>query len=161
MNFKIRRATFEDTSAITQILRGLEWFEYLANEPLAATTERVGNSLEQCLSSDRHSVYVAADERDEILGYAGVHWLPYLFLPGPEGYVSELFVRESGRGQGVGSQLLAAITAEAKSRGCFRLTLINNRHRESYRRGFYKKQGWREMENSARFVYLLDESGVA
>lgn len=160
MNFQIRRASAEDSPAITQILRDLGWFQYLEEEPFAATVERLACFLDQCLSSDRHSVYVAEDAFGKIIGYAAAHWLPCLFLPGPEGYVSELFVQESGRGQGVGSRLLAAITAEARNRGCFRLTLINNRRRESYQRGFYKKQGWREQENSARFVYELGEKSA-
>ncbi|MEW5959544.1 MAG: GNAT family N-acetyltransferase [Chloroflexota bacterium] len=161
MNFQIRRALSEDAPLIAEILRDLGWFEYLAAEAPAATAGRVGHFLAQCLAGDRQSVYVAEAGPGEILGYAGVHWLPYLFLPGPEGYISELFVRESGRGQGVGSRLLEAIKIEAKTRGCFRLTLINNRRRESYQRGFYKKQGWRELEDSARFVYLLAETPVA
>lgn len=51
-----------------------------------------------------------------IVGYIAVHWLPYLFLPAPEGYVSELFVSESVRGQGIGTQLLETVTIEAKRR---------------------------------------------
>jgi GNAT superfamily N-acetyltransferase len=76
-------------------------------------------------------------------------------MAGPEGYVSELFVRESARGQGVGGQLLDAIETEARARGCTRLSLINLRHRESYRRQFYVKAGWQERGAAANFIYAL------
>ncbi len=71
--------------------------------------------------------------------------------------MSELFIRESARGQGIGARLLAAIKTEAKSRGCARLALINSRSRESYQRCFYKKLGWQEREAMANFVYIMSE----
>jgi GNAT superfamily N-acetyltransferase len=84
-----------------------------------------------------------------------VHWIPYLFMSGPEGYVSELFVRNGERGQGVGTQLLQVVRAEARSRGCSRLALTNLRHRESYQRQFYTKAGWSERNDAAQFVYPM------
>jgi GNAT superfamily N-acetyltransferase len=81
-----------------------------------------------------------------------VHWLPYLFFSGPEGFVSELFVGGPSRGQGVGRQLLEAVKVEATERGCVRLQLINFRDRESYQRGFYQKCGWEERGTAANFV---------
>ena len=91
----------------------------------------------------------------KIVGYGSVHWLPYLFLQGPEGYVSELFVRESARGQGIGRELLRKIEAEARARGCVRLSLINLRNRESYMREFYVKSGWEERPEAANFIYRI------
>jgi hypothetical protein len=44
---------------------------------------------------------------------------------------------------------------EAKKRRCSRLSLLNLRNRESYQRGFYKKQGWTEREHVANFVFPL------
>jgi len=64
-------------------------------------------------------------------------------------------VQESHRGQGIGSQLLEVMKAEARKRGCSRLMLINLRKRESYQRQFYRKQGWEEREGVANFVYHL------
>ena len=75
------------------------------------------------------SIYVAEAEAGDLLGYVSVHWLPYLFLPGPEGFVSELFIRKTARGQGVGTQLLQTVQTEAEQRGCSRLSLLNNRDR--------------------------------
>ncbi len=108
-----------------------------------------------CLADECHSVFVATGPKDNIIGYASVHWLPYLFLPGPEGFVSECFVVESYRGMGVGSRLLEAVKSEARQRGCTRLELVNFKQRESYQRGFYAKQGWEERSLAANFVYML------
>jgi len=76
-------------------------------------------------------------------------------MAGPEGYVSELFVRDDARGQGVGRQLLRIIEVEARGRGCQRLSLINLRNRESYQRQFYLKAGWHERSEAANFVYAI------
>ena len=73
----------------------------------------------------------------------------------PEGYISELFVRKSARGQGIGTRLLAAVEDEAATRGCSRLRLLNLRNRESYQRGFYRKRGWEEWQDAANFIYSV------
>ena len=154
MNISIRPAQIEDAAAITAILQQLEWFSHYGE----ITPLRVSRQLELCLADASHSVYLAETPSGEIVGYGAVHWLPTLFMPGGEGYVSELFVKESARGGGVGAALLRAFVAEGKERGCTRLSLLNNRQRESYRRGFYTKQGWQEREAMANFVYLFDQS---
>ncbi|MBF2049077.1 MAG: GNAT family N-acetyltransferase [Elainella sp. C42_A2020_010] len=69
--------------------------------------------------------------------------------------MSELFVDQAHRGQGIGSLLLDTVQTEARVRGCSRLMLVNSRERESYQRQFYQKQGWIERENIANFIYKL------
>ena len=115
-----------------------------------------------CLADNSHSIYVASnavacnrDEPADVYGYVSVHWLPYLISKGPEGYVSELFIHPSSRGQGIGSALLETAITEARQRGCSRMRLLNMRDRESYLRGFYKKHGWEEREDAATFQLAL------
>ena len=155
MDFAIRKAAADDAHQLALLLGGIGWFEAFETATLDASIARVSARLRQCLADASHSVYVAEGPGGEIAGYGSVHWLPYLFMAGPEGYVSELFVRESARGQGVGGQLLEAIEAEARARGCTRLSLITLRHRESYRRQFYVKAGWQERGTAANFIYAL------
>jgi GNAT superfamily N-acetyltransferase len=155
MEFKVRSAQAEDAAAIAAILLELEWFAHYGE----ITPIQVSRHLELCLANDSHSVYLAETPSGEIVGYGAVHWLPTLFMPGPEGFLSELFVKASARGHGVDSQLLAAIRTEAEKRSCTRLSVINIRHRESYQRSFYAKQGWQEREAAANFIHLLDETG--
>lgn len=154
MSYTIRKANLNDTAALTDLILGLGWFahyfEHLSGDEAC---QRVGEHLNQCLADASHSIYVAAaGTAAQIVGYTAVHWLPYLFLPGPEGFVSELFVADAARGQGLGGQLLQTVVQEALARQCRRLSLLNMRGRASYQRGFYVKQGWEERLDAANFV---------
>jgi GNAT superfamily N-acetyltransferase len=151
---KIRKAIENDVSAITGILRELGWFAHITSESTTTTKHRINHHFKLC-ANNSHSIYVAEKPDGEVVGYTAVHWLPYLMLAGPEGYVSELFVRDSERGQGIGTKLLEAVKQEAKERGCSRLSLLNVRYRESYQRGFYMKLGWQEREQVANFILQL------
>ena len=154
-NLEIRLATPADVPAIAALLRGLGWFAFINDEATARTETRAKKHLGLCMADDSHTVLVAEDAIGAVLGYAAVHWLPYLMLPGPEGYVSDLFVTEAARGQGLGTRLLEAVRDMAVSRGCSRLMLVNRRTRESYKRGFYRKLGWEERDEFANFVLHL------
>lgn len=156
MEYFIRKAAAEDALALAGLLREMAetgWFAHVNAETPEETQERVARHMDLNLADDSHSVYVAVDEAGAVLGFAAVHWLPYLILSGPEGYVSELFVREAGRGQGIGGRLLEAVKEEGQGRGCARLSLLNNETRESYLRGFYQKQGWEERGVMKNMVY--------
>jgi GNAT superfamily N-acetyltransferase len=153
----IRIAQFSDCPALADLLREVGWFEAINSKSPAEAAEHLELHLADCLADESHSVYVGVDESGEVLGYVSVHWLSYLFLPGPEGYVSELFLRPSARGQGLGASLLETVKAEARERGAYRLSLLNNKSRESYERGFYQKQGWVERPIMSNFIYRLDE----
>jgi GNAT superfamily N-acetyltransferase len=155
MDFEVRPVEESDAPELTALLRGLGIFSRLESEDSVVTTVRVLDHLQMCLADDSHTVRVATDSAGTLIGYVAVHWLPYLFLSGPEGYVSELFVDETCRGHGVGSALIDAIVAEARRRCCARLTLEAVTTRESYRREFYPKRGWIERKDMASFVYEL------
>jgi GNAT superfamily N-acetyltransferase len=154
-SWNIRPAVSADVPAIAAILRGLGWFALMNEESTAETEMRITEHLRTCLADDSHSVLVAEGAKGAVLGYVAVHWLPYLMLAGPEGYVSELFVAESARGAGLGTKLLEAVKDMAIGRGCSRLMLVNRKTRESYKRGFYRKLGWEEREEFANFVLSL------
>jgi GNAT superfamily N-acetyltransferase len=151
----IRKATVGDARELALLLRGIGWFDAFNGGELNALTEQVRARLEQCLVDDSHLVLVAEDTDGKIVAYGSVHWLPYLFMPGPEGYVSELFVSAAARGRGIGRELLGAVEKEARVRGCQRLSLTNLRNRESYQRQFYSKAGWRERSEAVNFIYPL------
>jgi GNAT superfamily N-acetyltransferase len=153
---KIRNATENDVSEIAAIVRGLQQFAHINEEPPLATEQRIRHHFRLCAANDSHTVYVAEHTNGQVLGYTVVHWLPYLLLKGTEGYVSELFVRVSAQGRGIGRLLLETVKTEAKQRGCYRLSLLNMRNRESYQRDFYKKVGWEEREHAANFILPLE-----
>ncbi|HTP10020.1 MAG TPA: GNAT family N-acetyltransferase [Anaerolineae bacterium] len=153
----IRRAEMTDAPTLAELLRSLGFFAAVAAETAAETQTRVLKHLTICLADNSHLVLVAQTASGEIAGYCAVHWLPYLILAGPEGYVSELFIKDKFRGQGIGSQLLEAVKTEARKRGCARLMLLNMRQRESYQRQFYSKQGWEERPEAANFILRLTD----
>ncbi|NJN99102.1 MAG: GNAT family N-acetyltransferase [Anaerolineales bacterium] len=152
----IRPAGLDDADALTNLILDLGWFQhYFEGASPDDAQVKIARQLRLTLTDDSHTVYVAENLAGEIEGYVSVHWLPYLFMPGPEGFISELFVRETARGQGIGSGLLAQVKTAALERGCSRLSLLNMRPRESYQRGFYTKQGWDERPDAANFVLRL------
>lgn len=154
--YTIRPALPDDAEQLTDLIREPGLFARFAGVPFENTLGHVRDHLVLCLADSSHSVYVAVDDNELVLGYVSVHWLPYLFLPGPEGYVSELFIRDAARGQGIGKRLLDTVVEEARQRGCDRLQLVNFRNRESYERGFYVKAGWEERPAAASFVLTLN-----
>ena len=48
------------------------------------------------------------------------------------------------------------IEAEAVKRKCFRISVLNSRERESYKRGFYPSLGYEERPQTATFTKRLD-----
>jgi GNAT superfamily N-acetyltransferase len=152
---RLRKAKIDDAEQLALLIKEIGWFETFKSESVADSTRQLRTQLERCLIDDSHFVYVAQSDEGTIIGYISVHWLPYLFMRGPEGYISELFIRDTARGQGVGRQLLQAVEAEARSRDCSRLSLMNLRSRESYQRQFYVKAGWVERSEAANFIYQI------
>jgi GNAT superfamily N-acetyltransferase len=157
MDQSTRKAQLNDSAGIAAVLRSVEYFTHLQEEPLDVTVERVRAALVACLGDECQSVYVFENSTGLISGYVSVHWISFQFLPGPEGYVSELFVLAGARGQGVGKKLLARVKEEGRQRGASRLSLLNLRTRPSYLRGFYSKDGWVERPEAANFIFRFDE----
>jgi GNAT superfamily N-acetyltransferase len=140
---------------IVELLSKADMSVYTTHTPYNMTAANISKHLELCHSNESHTVYVAENDAGQIVGYLGAHWLPYLFLDGPEGYLSELFIDDSCRSKNIGTELLEAVKGDAVKRGCSRLLLLNSRSRESYKRSFYRKKGWEEREEAANFVYNL------
>ena len=148
----LRAAQPDDAPALAALLHGIGWFDRFAT----GHPEAHADQLAPLLAPSPHQLQlVACDAQDQLIGYCAVHWLPIAILQGWEGYVSELFIADSARGMGAGSQLLQQAVAAARAQGCRRIWLVNNRDRDSYQRGFYARQGWAEQAQAARFVLNL------
>ena len=150
---RIRPAVAADGPAIAVLLEALGDLPMLAGEDVAAVASR--HVPVAVASPDTTLLVVEGD--DGLIGYANVHWVHDLFMPGPEGYLSELFILESHSGRGIGSEVLGVIEAEARDRGAFRLSLLNAKRRASYERRFYERHGWVERPEIANFVRWLRE----
>jgi GNAT superfamily N-acetyltransferase len=156
MSISIRQVKPEDARTLSEILHKIGWFSQVEKESVEETTQRLIQQITLMLSQpDMHDVFVAETNENEVVGYVSVHYYPYLFMTGPEGYLSELFVDTDVRSLGVGSALLNAAQAAGEKRGCTRLSLLNYRQRESYKREYYKKHGWEERPDMANFVYTF------
>ncbi|MES2661407.1 MAG: GNAT family N-acetyltransferase [Verrucomicrobiota bacterium] len=149
---KIRSAKQEDAPGIAAVVHAMDELRSVARQSIETTTQTVFSNLERVSSSGCSTAYVAEEFQGGIVGYGAVHWTPFLFLPGGEAYVTELFVRPSASDKGVGSGILETIIAEARQRGCSRVILLNGRDGESYRRSFYTKRGWIERDQMANFI---------
>jgi GNAT superfamily N-acetyltransferase len=76
-------------------------------------------------SSDRGFVLVACDEVGKLIGYAAVSAGWSIEIGGPDFVLDELFVRDQG--QGIGSDLVAAVETHCRSLGVKRIFLETER----------------------------------
>lgn len=152
----IREATEADAPGIAVVLHDITELSAVINRPFEETCEQVVRGLAIAVPSTSSVVLVATAEDGAIVGYCSAHWVPLLFLSGPEGYITELFVRQSHRSLGVGTALLEEVRRRAQLLGCSRLSLLNARDREAYRRSFYAKHQWQERERMANFILPLE-----
>ena len=145
----VRAARQEDAGAIAEILLEAPQFAgTLDQSDLPALVQRA----EAAINSDLERQTLLVAELDgAVVGYAHVHWVTALFLPGPEGYVTELFVGRATRRLGCGSALLEHVHAIALQRKAARLFLVNGRQSDAYVRGFYSKRGFSEADHLASF----------
>jgi GNAT superfamily N-acetyltransferase len=155
---KIRLAKTDDASNMAEILREIGWSEKRNNMPL----EEVANPIEELINHcnedpNGHTMIVAVDENNEVIGFTTVHWVPFVMLGSWEGYISDVFVSPSASGKGAGSALVKYVMEQGERRGCMRLMLTNGKEKPSYQSGFYKKMGWTERPKVANFVYYYRE----
>ena len=135
------------------MIHGLGGFRAFEGADLDAVRDAVRANLAAALAGS--STLLVAEDDAGVFGWAQVHWLHDLFMIGPEGYLTELFIAESHRGRGVGTELHDLLVAEAHERGAYRMTLLNGTHRASYQRGYYAKLGWEERDGMASFALWL------
>ncbi|MGC3989328.1 MAG: GNAT family N-acetyltransferase [Chthoniobacteraceae bacterium] len=148
----VRKAERADAPLIAAVIHRVQEIRAVAGQDQAVTTATVAANLARIDSSGESSAYVVENETGEIAGYCAVHWVPFLFLRGGEAYVTELFIRPADTGRRLGTTLLEVVVAEAKRRGCARLSLLNGRDGASYQRQFYRQLGWVERDRMANFI---------
>ncbi len=155
---KIREAAVGDAEAMAIILREIGWSDKRNALPLEDISGPIVKLI-QHVNNDKegHTLIVAVDENDEVIGFTNVHWVPFIMLGSYEGYVSDVFVSPKASGRGAGNLLLESIMNEGKARGCMRLMVTNGKDKSSYKRGFYKKLGWTERPQVANFVFYYRE----
>ena len=155
---KIRKAVTEDAVKMAEILREIGWSEKRNKMNIEEVSDPIEDLINYCIEDPkRHTMIVAVDEYDKVIGFTNVHWVPFVMLGSWEGYVSDVFVSPNAGGKGAGSALVKYVMEEGKKRGCMRLMLTNGKEKPSYKIGFYKKLGWTERPKVANFVYYYRE----
>lgn len=146
----IRPLKPSDIADIMQLHRELGW-----NPAFKADGSTLKQRLE-ALITEEDALLLVAEVNDQVVGYIHGEIVTYLLFAGREMLVSELFVMEKARAHGIGKALLGAIEAQAVRRKCFRISVLNSRERESYKRGFYPSLGYEERSQTANFTKRLD-----
>jgi len=154
----IRLAKTDDAESMAEILREIGWSEKRNNMPMEEVSGPIEKLINHCNQDQNgHTMLVAVDENNTVIGFTNVHWVPFVMLGSWEGYVSDVFVSPSASGKGTGSALIKHVMEEGEKRGCMRLMLTNGKEKPSYQMGFYKKLGWTERPKVANFVYYYKE----
>jgi GNAT superfamily N-acetyltransferase len=112
----VRRAETRDAGAVLALLEGLGRPD-VAEDPSAQRTVFVDH-----LGYDDATVFVA-EEDGEVAGVASLWLRPRLNWVTLEAWVPDLFVDPAYRRLGIGRALLEACAAEARRRGCHRLSV--------------------------------------
>lgn len=147
---RIRPLREGDLDTVMQLHRELGW-----NPAFRADGTTLRGRLTTLIGGE-NALLLVAELGGRVVGYIHGEIVTYLLFAGREMLVSELFVRREHRGKGVGSALMAAIEAEAVKQKCFRISVLNSRERESYKRGFYPSLGYDERTHVANFTKRLD-----
>ncbi len=146
----IRPLQRSDLPGVMQLHRELGW-----NPAFKADGSTLGQRLAALITEESALLLVAEHDRT-VVGYVHGEIVTHLLFAGRELLISEVFVVEAARGRGVGSALMAAIEHEAAKHKCFRISVLNSRERESYKRGFYPALGYEERSNIVNFTKRLD-----
>src|SRR5690349_15228864 len=113
MSITIRKATEKDFPAILSLVNGLAIFQ--------KSLERVTNTVEQMLEEkELINCFVAENEQKEIVAIASYSFVYYTWV-GKSLYLDDLYVKESYRGQKIGSELLKKIFEIAQTENCKRV----------------------------------------
>jgi GNAT superfamily N-acetyltransferase len=135
----VRPARPGDALGIRKLLRELGYDppDYRASD----------ETIAQVVRHPEAKVFVAV-EGVEVVGYVALSHRPQMRLGGRLASVDELVVTESRRGDGVGTALLDAAIAHARSLHCTRIEVSQRRSRASYDRRFYQSHGFTEVDSA-------------
>jgi ribosomal protein S18 acetylase RimI-like enzyme len=143
--FTIRPAELADADNITRLMKSEpgfwndRWPESIVARTLAAPTTIAlvaVSGAEPAPMPPLASPAVRTQHQPPIAGFACAHHLGF------RGYLSELIVAANHRGQGIASELLAAIEERLADQGC--PLVITDAWRDA--EAFYRQQGWSSPE---------------
>lgn len=142
----IRKAKIKDINDIKQLLSQVLKIhadlrpDIFKNNSIKYTNEE----LKEILADENRPIFVAVDDRDEVLGYAFcvLKRQPFstMMYDFKTLYIDDLCVDENARGQHIGKALFDYVTEFAKKQGCYDITL-NVWENNNAARKFYESMG--------------------
>lgn len=141
----IRRATAGDAELVAKLLSD---FNTEFDTPVPPNLEAMFAEL---LLLDDALVLLA-----ENLAFAILTLRPSPYYEGPVAMLEELYVAPGHRGQGIGTQLMAAVLAELQQRGAGELQ-INVDEVDVDARRFYERHGFTNIEQGSRVLLYVRE----
>lgn len=143
----IRRARPGDAAAVRALVRQLGY---------SPDDRSYDETFAQVARHPEAAVFVA-QIGTRVIGYIAMSHRPQVRLAARLATIDELAVDEAARQHGVGTALLDAAMAHARSLGCARVDVTSSRTRESYERRFYTERGLAECD-SAVFRQTLTQA---
>ena len=154
---KIRRAKDKDIEKIIELL-GQVLTIHAGIRPdhfVPGTTKYSTDELKTMVRDDINPIYVAADDSDEVIGYAfcqlreqpsADYMVPFRSI-----FIDDLCVDEKARGQHVGKALFEHVKKEAEKLGCYEITL-HVWHGNEDAENFYEKMGMKTRERQMEYI---------
>lgn len=154
---EIRRAKEKDIEKIKDLVSQV--LEIHANiRPdifISGTTRYTEEELIQMIRDDKKPIYVAVNEKDEVLGYTFCKiFEPFssdTMKPLKTMFIDDLCVDSSIRGMSVGKELFEFVKNESKKLGCYELTLNVWEGNDSAKH-FYEKMGMKTKKTLMEYI---------
>lgn len=125
----IRMAQEKDIARMHELLRQVNLVHHNGRPDLFkyGTRKYTDEQLKQLLKDETKPILVAADDNDQVLGYAFCQFQQYvehnIMTDVKTLYIDDLCVDETLRGQHIGKALYDAVLDFAKRHGCYNVTL--------------------------------------
>jgi GNAT superfamily N-acetyltransferase len=143
----IRLAREEDLESIADLLNHLGY-------PI--TVSGLRPILQTMLQASETDVFVATLSDYGVVGLMSLLHFPTLRLNGRQVTIEELVIHPRLRGKGIGREFIAFARTYAQELGAVMIEVLTNRKRESFKRGFYEKNGFTLSDHS---VFRMELQG--
>ena len=138
-NIQVRNAEKKDLPSIQKLLSELGYGPVEIPQLTQTWTE---------IMSLENMGIIVSEVDGQIAGYLAYSLKPQLRLCSLSMEIDELCISETLRGRGIGTSLINKAKDIASKQSARQIIISTNRERESYKRGFYTKNGFLE-KNSA------------
>ena len=133
---RLREATIDDVELILDFIKDLAAFEKMSGQ-VVATPQILRETL---FGSSSHAYVVLAYLNEKPIAFALYFFNFSTFTGRPGLYLEDLFVKESGRGKGVGTCILSYLASIAQKKQCTRFEWVVL-HWNTHAIEFYKSLG--------------------